>query len=159
MRQNAQHEIYTLKERTWFGAQAVVEIRSAGLHRAGYGRLLLPHPPLINGLLRYGLAQGARRRLGAIHELGHLQALPLEMVYGVIAFSVTIARGHDSLPALITVLAGCFAAWEMLAEAYTMGHEAALYRRAYRSVSPLPRILFWSITMSLTLACWAIALW
>jgi hypothetical protein len=150
--------MHVMRVRTWFGADAVIEIQPGGMHRAGFGRWLIPHPPVINWLLRCGLLDTARYRLSVAHELGHLQAFPLELTYAMVLFGIAIERGHSGWDVLILVLLSCFAAWEIAAEIYALRCEGPFYRMQYRCISLFPRVLFWTAMVSLALSGWIVAL-
>ena len=47
------------------------------MHKSGVGRLIIPHPSVINWLLRLGLLENSRNALRVTHEFGHLQSAPL----------------------------------------------------------------------------------
>lgn len=137
------------RKRTWFGCMAAVDLAPGFWHRAGFGRWLVPHPPVANWLLRLGLDAAAALELAAAHEFGHLQSLPLVLLYaggllGVAAVTASLRTG-DTLLCLLS----SFAVWEVFAELYVIWRRGAHYRTYYRGVSPLPRTLFWGLTLSL----------
>ncbi|NIO03193.1 MAG: hypothetical protein GTN74_00875 [Proteobacteria bacterium] len=70
----------TIQRRTWFGVEATVGIGSGLIHEAGVGGLVVPHPAVVNWLLRQGLADNARYTLTVTHEFGHLQSTPLALL-------------------------------------------------------------------------------
>ena len=158
MNTKGRNTLYTLTKRTWFGANAVVEVPPGHFHRAGYGRFLIYHPGLVNWLLRIGLPEDARCRLVAAHELGHLQSFPLEMVYAVILFGIAISGENSSPGELAIILISCFATWEIFAESYSLIFEHRLYRVSYRDISLLPRTIFWLLAILLSLAGWSVTL-
>ena len=147
-----------MRKRTWFGVQAVIEIRGRSLHRAGIGRILFPHPPLVNYLLRFHLPDEPYRRLSVQHEFGHFQVAPLVFIYALIMALFLFTRPSVSLPALVILLISIHATWEMLAEGYVRLQTGIRYSQYYRSVSPVPRIIFWIIMAGFTALGWII-LW
>lgn len=82
-----------------------------------------PHPQLVNMLLRMGLSNEDSVHLQILHELGHLQSMPLVVLAGVLVFSL-------SWP-LMPSLAGLFIIWEVLSEAYVIFREGRNYFRIY----------------------------
>jgi hypothetical protein len=49
-----------IKVQTWYGMGGTVIIAPGFLHRTGLGWFFIPHPPLINLLLRQGLLKNSR---------------------------------------------------------------------------------------------------
>ena len=66
-----------IKVWTWYGIGGTVIIDPGFLHRTGLGWFLIPHPSVINWLLRLGLLENSRNALRVTHEFGHLQSAPL----------------------------------------------------------------------------------
>ena len=110
----------TRKLRTWYGL--TVTLRFYGTHWAAVGPMP-PHPQLVNMLLRVGLSNEDSVHLQILHELGHLQSLPLIVLAGVTMY-------WFSWP-LFTSLAVLFVLWEVLSEAYVIFREGRNYLRIY----------------------------
>jgi hypothetical protein len=73
----------TVQNRTWYGVNVTVIIGPTFLHKAGWGSLLIPHPPVVNWLLRKDLMDKARDALCVKHEIGHFETLPFgHALYG-----------------------------------------------------------------------------
>ncbi|NIO05574.1 MAG: hypothetical protein GTN74_13485, partial [Proteobacteria bacterium] len=87
----------TIRRRTWFGMEGAVTIGSGLTHGAGLGGFVIPHPAVVNWLLRQGLADNARYTLTVTHEFGHLQSAPLALLYTGVLLAVTFATGHANL--------------------------------------------------------------
>lgn len=66
--------------RTWYGATGRVELHGPFWHLAELWGIDIPHPPLINLLIRQGLPMATKRELSFIHELGHLEMLPISLL-------------------------------------------------------------------------------
>jgi len=143
-----------MKKRTWYFLNAVVEIEPGRFHRAGFGKLLIPHPPVVNWLLRRGLSQDAYKILCTEHEMGHLQALPFEILYSIILILIAISTGNDDTFGWLWVLVSSFSAWEITAEMHVIRCVKPGYSHFYRGVSYLPRIAFWGLTLSLVAGSW-----
>lgn len=136
---------------------AVIEIRSRSFHRAGFGAILIPHPPVVSRLLRWGLPDDSYRNISAVHEFGHFQVLPFIAVV-LLAVGTWMAMTQNfSVVAIAAILIGSHAAWEMLAEMYVRFHLGPLYSRTYNGVSFIPRIIFWSVAAALSVAGWVVA--
>lgn len=148
----------TIKTRTWYGMGATVTIGSGFIHRAGLGGLLIPHPPVINWLLRQGLTEKARYTLCCTHEIGHLESLPLAVLYTAVNLAILFATGQVSLIKIILVLISAQAVWEIISELFTKTGSAQLYRKSYEGVRIIPRTIFWVSSIALTLMGWIIAL-
>ena len=101
---------------TWYGVKATVIIGPGFIHKTGLGGILIPHPPVINWLLRRGLAEKARFTLSFTHEYGHLQSVPLALLYALALLAVTFTTGSLSLLMIFAVLISTQAAWEIMSE-------------------------------------------
>ena len=128
------------------------------LHRTGLGWFIIPHPPLINLLLRQGLLKNPRNALRINHEFGHLQSAPLAVLYTALNYTAIIAANRTNLSNLILVFISTHAAWEIMSEILTIMSDAQFYHKCYQGVSLVPRAIFWLSTISLTLIGWIIVL-
>jgi len=144
--------------KTWFALEAVVEEGTSLWHKAGFGRFLIPHPPLISWLLRLRLPIEAKNRAGLTHEFGHLQSFPFYLLYTMILIIILIDNGDKSLTELIIAFISTHAVWEIFAELYTIFHLRSNYKLYYKGISILPRLLFWIMMTALALSGWAILL-
>ena len=142
------------RKRTWFGIVVAVEIKGSFWHRAGIGSLLIPHPPLINWLLRLGLKKEDEQRLSIIHEFGHLQTLPLFLLYLIVYGSLVMHFRQHSLLQWAVGGISLFAFWEIISELYTVYNSGPLYKLYYANVAPLPRVLFWVGMVLILVAGW-----
>ena len=106
--------------RTWYGL--TLTLRFYGTHWAAVGPMP-PHPQLVNILLRIGLSKEDSVHLQILHELGHLQSLPLIIVAGAALYWL-------SWP-LLPAVAELFVLWEILSEAYVIFREGRNYLRIY----------------------------
>ena len=124
------------------------------LHRTGLGKFLIPHPPLVNWLLRRGLLENSRTTLRVAHEFGHLQSAPLALLYTALNYTAIITANRANLSNLILVFISTHAAWEIMSEILTIMSDAQFYHQCYEKVSIIPRALFWSSAIVLTLLGW-----
>ena len=124
----------------------------------GLGWFIIPHPPLINLLLRQGLLKNPRNALRINHEFGHLQSAPLAVLYTALNYTAIIAANRTNLSNLILVFISTHAAWEIMSEILTIMSDAQFYHKCYQGVSLVPRAIFWLSTISLTLIGWIIVL-
>ena len=147
-----------MRKRTWYGLTAVVEIHDRSFHRAGFGKLLIPHPPAVNWLLRFGLPNKPYLELSAIHEFGHLQLLPFIAVYSLAAVAWVLAAHKESLVGIVALLVGIHATWEILAELYARLRTGPLYPLSYKGITIIPRIIFWSVMTAISIAGWVAAM-
>jgi len=148
-----------VKKKLWYGVKGSVKIGPGFIHRAGLSGILIPHPPLVNLLLRIGLNQREHLKLGISHEFAHLQSMPFMVVYTIALFIVAWWY-NDKLgwQWIVLLLLSSHAAWEMMAEAITVIKHKNEYSFIYRNVSPLPRILFWFLTSLLVFIGWYLIL-
>ncbi len=144
-----------VRMRTWFGIEATIDIRGRSLHRAGFGKLLLPHPPAVNWLLRLGLPDEPYQQLSTIHEFGHFQTLPLMALYSIISGWILI-KTRGSLLGIVAVLISIHATWEMLAESYVRLRVGRYYAKIYSKISHFPRLLFWILAGVISAAGWGV---
>ena len=145
-----------LKLQTWFGLTATVELSgSRWLHRAGFGRWLLPHPPLFNLILRTGMTETDYRRQSIRHEWGHFQVMPVILLYLVAGTVIFFPLARNPAKAGIWFL-GIFPLWEILAEAHVLWQEKADYRRAMRGIPIWRKILFWAGNAFATAVTWGV---
>jgi hypothetical protein len=135
-----------------------VIIGSGFLHRSGLGWFLIPHPPLINWLLRLGLLENSRTSLRVTHEFGHLQTAPLALLYTALNYTAIITANRANLSNLILVFISTHAAWEIMSEILTIMSDARFYHKCYEKVSIIPRTIFWFSAIVLTLLGWIILL-
>lgn len=132
--------------RTWYGLKAEIDIESTSWHLVRIGRLALPHPPLVNLVLRKGQGRADYLRLSLLHEFGHLQTFPIALAHTILLLAVARRRGG-----LRNILAGAGAwllaheaAWEMVSELYVVAQAGDDYRRIYReNPNRGGRLLFW----------------
>jgi len=110
----------TRELRTWYGLSLTLHFY--GAHWASVGPLP-PHPQLVNMLLRMRLPEEDSLHLQILHELGHLQSLPLMVPIIAVPFLL-------SWP-VIPALAGLFILWEVLSESYVIYREGRNYWRIY----------------------------
>jgi hypothetical protein len=121
--------------RAWYGLPGEIVVEGNYWHLVKVGPLQLPHPPVINRLIRRGLPHEDRRRLSYWHELGHLQTLPLAL-----AHALWLWRGYSRCPGprivrLIRLAAALLtheAGWELASEAYVVTKSVRGYWRLYR---------------------------
>ena len=141
-----------VQKKTWFGITAVIEIHSRSFHRAGIGKALIPHPPVVNRLLRLGLPDASYYKLSVIHEFGHFQTLPVVAVcITAAAWWISVAN-KASFVGIAAVLLSILATAEILAEGYVRFHTGTLYLQYYSGVSIVPRVIFWVISIAITVS-------
>jgi hypothetical protein len=148
----------TIQARTWYSVKSTVKIGPGFLHKAGIGRFLIPHPPVVNWLLRQGLTKDARLTLSFTHEFGHFQTAPLAVLYTAVNFTAIIASGHLNLDRIVLVFISTHAAWEMMSEIITIMSDVQFYRKSYKRIPILPRIVFWIFTGALATVGWIIVI-
>lgn len=139
---------HTRQYRTWYRMTATVSLRSERMHKTGFGIFVVSHPAAVNLLLRKGLPEAEGIALSLRHEFGHLQTLPLVLVYaGALA---AMSADLTLWIRILVVLISSQAAWEMMAEFFTWAGEAEFYRSCYAEAGRLPRIIFWLLASLVT---------
>ena len=73
-----------LRVRSWYGVHAQVRAASGTECDLVVEGKEFPHPSVVNLFIRRGLAPDGRLRLGAWHEVGHLQTLPFAAFFALV---------------------------------------------------------------------------
>lgn len=149
--------------RAWYGLPGEIVIEGDSWHLVKVGPVPLPHPPLVNRLIRRGLPPEARLRLSYCHELGHLQTLPLALAHGFWLWRSRPRPRSRSLASRLGQLSAALAiheaAWEVASETYVLARSGRDYRRLYRK-HPNPLLaVFWGSMAGLALLGTIISLW
>ena len=109
----------------------------------------VPHPPLVNLLIRKGLPRDAKRELSFHHEFGHLQMLPFALLGTVVLLIRSWRAGRLSWRRLPWLWAKNHAFWEMLAESYVMAVSGPRYKALYGNRFHRGLLIFWLGTATL----------
>ena len=137
--------------RTWYGLPVEILIEGDYWHKVRVGAISLPHPPLVNLLIRRGLPREARERLGYWHELGHVQVLPLALAHAVWLRRRGRRTQHRSWAGRLAHLASALiaheVAWELAAESYVAAKTWPEYGQLYRK-HPKPLLVSLGIGMA-----------
>ncbi len=142
----------TLRKQTWYGLNTTVVLGPGFVHRAGFGKLLIPHPPLASWILRQGIKEDVYEHLCLTHEFGHLQTVWLALLYFTVTLGLVINKGRLSPLQVIWLFACAQGAWEIASEVYVIKSDVKSYRSAYRGLSPTPRVVFWILMIVLSLS-------
>jgi hypothetical protein len=124
------------------------------LHWVGFGKLLIPHPPVVNWVLRRGLEDNKRDIMSFAHEFGHLQTAPFALLYFCLILGLALNMGRRGLVQVVSLLVCAQAAWEIASEFHAIKSDIDFYRNSYRMVSIVPRAIFWVLTSALAIAGW-----
>jgi len=141
-----------LNTTTWYGLPVEITVSSDNRHRVAVPGLAIPHPGLVNLIVRQGLPVKLRLALTARHELGHLQTLPVPALHLLLLLWPRRGRpdGHPILRWLVAILTHQ-AVWELAAESYVVATD----RRAIQANRPpLARALyagFWGVMAVLSI--------
>jgi len=146
----------THHRKTWFGVTARVTIGPGFMHRAGIGRIAIPHPPAANWLLRQGMPGDLQRRLSFIHEFAHFQTAPVVLACMTALFTLAFLRNRHGFAEILILLASIQALWEILSEGLMILEAPAAYRAWYGGIPLWPRILFWTIGSLVAAAGWLV---
>jgi len=137
-----------LPVRAWYGLPAEIAVENGLWHLVRVAGIALPHPPVVNLILRRGLPEADRLRLSFLHEFGHLQTLPVALVH----VSVLLSYGRwrrRGLAKIVKTLAAAFlaheAVWELASEMYVVANTREEYRQIYwRHPNPGGQLVFWA---------------
>lgn len=135
--------------RSWYGLPVEIVIEGDYWHWVKAGPVPLPHPPVVNLIVRHGLPRDARLRLSYAHEMGHIQTLPLALMH--LAW-VWKHRPRHTRPSLwrrliwVGLLAVAHqAVWELAAETYVGVRHRTEYKRLYQTPKARPALIFWAL--------------
>lgn len=139
------------KIRTWYGLTGTVIIDDGLFHRSGFGKMVILHPGLVNWLLRQQLSKADRKMLTYRHEWGHLQTVPIFLIY----LLLLIALQWESLNWLfiIAIVVVSQALWELVSELSVFMKLRKSYVNIYRNKLMNP-IIFGLIMMGLNWIYW-----
>ncbi len=146
---------FSMHGTTWYGVPYSISVGGSFWHHAGLRGVSVPHPPVVNGLLRYGMNRSSAKRLAAYHELGHLQTLPLDLLHGASLFWLSYHDPAGMFLSGVPLVLAFFAFSELAAELYTRRALGSFYVRSYRTVPRFQRRVFWYGMSSLVLWGWA----
>ncbi len=143
---------YQRQKTTWYHLPAEIQVTENHIHHVRLPGVFLPHPGLVNWIVRRGLSVQTRLELTALHEFGHLQTLPVPLLH--VLLMIWPRRGRSPYSSRLRLLVGLLShqlAWEVAAESYVVAHDPRTYR------APRPRrdkalyALFWSSMALLSL--------
>jgi hypothetical protein len=144
------------KVRSWYGVAAEIAVENDLWHLVRIGPVSLPHPPLVNLLLRRGQPRQERLILSFLHEFGHLQTLPVAITHGL--WLQRRIRGRERswrqrLMVWLVAIVAHEAVWELASETYVLAHAGRKYGQIYRRCPNAPGlILFWTGMPTLAIA-------
>lgn len=132
--------------RSWYGLPAEIAVENRLWHFVKVWGIPLPHPPVVNLILRRGLPEQDRLYLNYLHELGHLQTFPIMLPYAVFLL-LAKHRCSERKPNLLTqisqLLLALQAVWEMAAESFVLFHTGSNYHHIYDHKNRTGRSFFW----------------
>lgn len=130
---------------TWYGLPALIRQADDGLCDIAVAGLALPHPSLVNRIIRRGVPVDVRARLSLLHEFGHVQTMPFLAIPAAFLWR---RRRQGPLAAPIQLLAlGAY--WEMASEGYVVLRAWQEYVAALRRSRTIWPVLFWPIMLLL----------
>jgi len=144
----------TRYKKLWFGLTARATIGPGFIHKSGIGQIAIPHPPVANWLLRWGMSDTLSRDLSFDHEFAHLQTMPAFLGYTLGMLGCAIAAGTIRLLLVLYVVTSVQCAWEIVSEALVWLQDPVRYRESCKTLRRLPRILFWIIAGLLAVTGW-----
>ncbi len=150
--------IKKIQKRTWYGVTATVTIGPGFIHWAGWGNLLIPHPPIANWLLRQKLSDSDRKALSVAHEFQHLQSAPFYFIYTLVMLAFALLEENVKYSDIFIVFISSHAAWEILSETLTFFHNIQLYLKSYTEIPISPRLVFWVVNGIFAVVGWAFIL-
>lgn len=145
--------------RTWYGARGRVELHGPFWHLAGVWGIDIPHPPLVNLLIRQGLPTAAKRELSLYHEFGHLEMLPFALLATMALLVHSWRKGQLRWSRIPWLWARHHALWEMLAEGYVRWRLGPRYKALYAGRLHPGLLFFWLGTMALAGLDWPAQRW
>lgn len=156
------HDEQTHHVRSWYGVTAEIAVENNLWHLVRVGGVALPHPPLVNLVLRRGLPRQERLYLSFLHEFGHVQTLPVAGLHLLWLLKNGRWRGRGRWKTLAMLAAAAVtheAMWELASEIYVIGQTGPDYGRIYRRYpNPIGQMTFWSsmVAAAVFLTCWLV---
>ena len=142
---------------SWYGLNGEVRADGGDTCDVAVEGRKLPHPSLVNLFLRQALPEDTRLQLGAWHEAGHLETLPLAGLVGLALAASSARRPHRLVPRLLASLVGTVAGWELASEAYVVARVGwSTYRQAYASAHSR-LALFWLGGLASVFSAWRVS--
>jgi hypothetical protein len=127
-------------------AEIAVENRLWHLIKVGW--IPLPHPPVVNLILRRGLPEEERLKLSYLHEFGHLQTFPVALAHATLLLLLGRKRKGSFLDIVLMIAQAVVAheaVWELASEGYAVARIGPEYRKIYsRYPNLIGQSLFWS---------------
>ncbi len=134
--------------RSWYGLPVEIVIEGDYWHWVKAGPVPLPHPPLVNLVVRQGLPRAERLRLSYTHEMGHIQTLPAVLVHVLWLLRRRPRMTSQSLLRRLTWLGALLvvhqAVWELAAEGYVAARHGLEYYRVHKQHGRRVAALFWA---------------
>lgn len=136
---------------SWYGLAGTVIIDESLFHRSGFGKIVVLHPGVVNWLLRQRLSKADRKMLTYHHELGHLQTMPIFLIY----LMLLIVLQWESLNWLIiiAIVVASQGLWELVSELSVIMKLRKSYFTIYRNKLINP-IIFGLIMIGLNWIYW-----
>jgi hypothetical protein len=130
---------------TWYRLPARIVVSDDGLCDIAPLGISMPHPSLINLVLRRGVPDETRSRLFFLHEVGHLQTLPLLLLPLLLLQRKQRTRGKS----LLLNILGVEAFWELASETYVVWRARHEYSAAWNASRNPAMLLFWPLMLIL----------
>lgn len=80
------------------------------------------------------------------------------LAYAALLVILNFMRGSSSFPGVFFLLISAQAAWEIGSELWAKAAAYQPYRRYYRSATFIPRAIFWTAALTLTVLGWWVAI-
>ncbi len=137
----------TWRTNTWYGLPTTITVSTTNFHRVRADGVVLPHPGVVNAVVRAGLPWPVKLELTARHELGHLQTLLVPLLHLMLMWALRpreAGRGRARWLRWAWGLLAHQAIWEVATEGYVLATD----RRAWQH--PRPRwaqglyVVFWT---------------
>lgn len=150
-----------MEVRSWYGLTGTIQVEQELWHLVKVAGIALPHPPLINLVLRQGQTRRNRLHLSFLHEFGHLQTLPLALLHllWLIVGSRQRSRSGSWPARLLALVLAHQALWEATSEGYVMAEMGKAYWASYQHAAKWPLPVFWLTmgTLAFGLSRWLLS--
>jgi hypothetical protein len=117
--------------RSWYGIPVIIDVERGFFHHVRVAGVSLDHPPLFNLILRRNLSEEARVSLSTLHELGHLQTLPMALIH-LASLARGLNRRERKIRFVLSILMANQALWESMTELYVVLKSGEEYRPTYK---------------------------
>lgn len=145
-------DVCHLTAKTWYGIPVEIIVSSNNLHKVSVPGVTIPHPGLVNMIVRQGYPVDIRLALTARHEFGHLQTIPIPLLH--LSLLLWLRQGQPSGSRWLRLLVELLthqAVWEVTAEGYAVATDKQVFQTHRSQLSRILYTGFWGIMAAVSI--------